>query len=626
MNPKFLDYYNQELSYLRERGQSFAQSYPKVAGRIGLEGLECADPYVERLIESFAFLTARISLKMDSQFERFTQHMLERLYPHYLAPTPSMTVVRLSPRAGDGSVQAGYTVPRDSRLRARFRRSGQSACEYRTAHEVSLWPFDVAAVEYLPSSTQLNALGVEVRREVKAGLRITLECEAGCDFASLSLDRLDFYLGGRDHWPSELYEQLMIRSVGVKIIDRTSGEPRVQTSHTLPTACGYDDEQALLPCEKHSFQGYRLLQEYFACTNRFLFVRFDGLKDALNRISGTKLELVVLFNETHPQLAHYVDVSSLSLFCTPAVNLFSKRLERVQLDEKQHQYHLVPERTKPIDFEIYDILEIKGIGSKQEDETVFQPFYHTPSLNSNHKESTTYFTTQREPRVPSQRQRREGGRSNYLGSEVSVSLVDETEAPWSPALKQLAVTARCTNRDLPLHLLVSEHAPDFDLDSGAPVSEVHCLHRPSAPIPAPSAAGNAWRFISHLNLNYLSIEDQEDGETAAANLREMLSLYVALHQTTLKRQLEGIVRLEVEPAVHPMREGGYPVVIQGMRIILTLDESAFEGVGVVVFANVLSAFFRRHASINAFTQLQLNTLQRGVLKRWPIHQGNRQAL
>ena len=55
MNPKFLRYYSQELQHLREVGGEFANEFPKIAGRLGLEGFECADPYVERLLKGLVF-------------------------------------------------------------------------------------------------------------------------------------------------------------------------------------------------------------------------------------------------------------------------------------------------------------------------------------------------------------------------------------------------------------------------------------------------------------------------------------------------------------------------------------------------------------------------------------------
>ena len=92
MDPRLLRYYNQELRYLREMGGEFAKEFPKIAGRLGMEGMEVADPYVERLLEGCAFLAARIQLKQDAEFPQLVAAPARDVYPNLLAPVPSMLV------------------------------------------------------------------------------------------------------------------------------------------------------------------------------------------------------------------------------------------------------------------------------------------------------------------------------------------------------------------------------------------------------------------------------------------------------------------------------------------------------------------------------------------------------
>ena len=128
MDRRLLRYYNRELQHLREMGGEFAREFPKIAGRLGLEALACADPYVERLLEGFAFLAARVHLKLDAEFPRFTQSMLETIYPHYLTPTPSMAVVQFHPDLTVGARGVGFVVPRDPALGACLGMGEQTAC------------------------------------------------------------------------------------------------------------------------------------------------------------------------------------------------------------------------------------------------------------------------------------------------------------------------------------------------------------------------------------------------------------------------------------------------------------------------------------------------------------------
>src|SRR5690349_4702101 len=117
MDRRLIGYYERELQYMRDIGGEFARDFPKIAGHLGLNAFECADPYVERLLEGFAFLAARVQLKLDAEFPRFTENLLEMVFPHYLAPTPSMAVVELRPSQKHGALAEGFVIPRGTALR-----------------------------------------------------------------------------------------------------------------------------------------------------------------------------------------------------------------------------------------------------------------------------------------------------------------------------------------------------------------------------------------------------------------------------------------------------------------------------------------------------------------------------
>src|SRR3954469_12888040 len=173
MDPRLLEYYNRELQFVREMGAEFAQAYPRIAARLGMDGLECTDPYVERLLEGFAFLTSRVQLKLDAEFPRFTQSLLETLYPHYLAPTPSMVVVQLQPDLGEGALADGVTVARGSALKSLVSKGEPTACEYRTSQDVTLWPVSIAEAQYYTRDLAALELPSNIP-PTKAALRLRL--------------------------------------------------------------------------------------------------------------------------------------------------------------------------------------------------------------------------------------------------------------------------------------------------------------------------------------------------------------------------------------------------------------------------------------------------------------------
>ncbi len=251
MDPRLLPYYSRELQHVRDMGAEFAREYPKIAGRLGLDAFECADPYVERLLEGFAFLAARVQLKLDAQYPVFTQHLLDMVYPHYLAPLPSMAVVQLQPDLKDSGLAAGVTVPRQSALRSLIGPGERTACEFRTAHAVTLWPLQVAEAKYLDSPAALAAagIGLPAGRTVRAGIRLRLELVGGAQVQALALDRLPIFLAGADGLPKRLYEQLHADTSAVVVRGNDAGGASVETTlaaHTLQMR-GFADEDALIP-------------------------------------------------------------------------------------------------------------------------------------------------------------------------------------------------------------------------------------------------------------------------------------------------------------------------------------------------------------------------------------------
>jgi type VI secretion system protein ImpG len=605
-------------------GGEFAEEFPKIAGRLGLNAFECADPYVERLLEGFAFLAARVQLKVDAEFPRFTQHFLEMVFPHFLSPVPSMAVVQLMPDLNEASLQNGVLIPRGSQLRSQIGKGEQTACEYSTAHDVTLWPLQLCEAEYLSSASAVANLGVSSRPGLKAGLRLRLRSTAGLKFNHLSLDRLAVFLRG-DEVAVSIYEQLTANLLDVMVQSGQRPLPRsISLGASAVKRLGFEDQQALLPITARSFRGYRFLQEYFAFPERFLFVELTGLQPAVRRCEATDLDFIFLFDRSHAQLADAVDASHFNLFCTPAVNLFSKQADRIHLTPQVSEYHIVPDRTRPMDFEVYGVSEVSGFGARAEPEIEFLPFYELKERSAYHQRKA-YYTLYREQRRPSTKQRRYGARSSYIGSEAYLSLVDAKEAPYSSSLKQLGMKLLCTNRDLPLHMPLGIGHTDFTLQTGAPVDSIRCLAGPTKPRPSNVQKETAWQVISHLALNYLSLVDNNPEQGAAA-LRQILMLYADYSEPNIQKQIEGVLSIRSIPIVRRIETPGPITFGRGLELTVNCDESAFEGSGVILLGAVLEQFFARYASINSFTETVIQTTDRGEIMRWPARIGKRPTI
>ncbi len=625
MDPRLLQLYETELQFMRDMGGEFAGEFPKIASRLGLASTEVSDPYVERLLEGFAFLTARVQLKMQAEFPTFTQSLLQMVYPHYLAPTPAMAVVRFQPDPSLRGMPEGVLLPPGTELRSLLGTEDQTNCEFRTAHPVQLLPVELSEAEYIGSAAAVAALGLPDRRGVKAAIRLRLRVTGEMAFNALALERLVFFLGGAAGARMRLYEQLTANVAQLHI--RPAVRP-VPWQESLPAtavrALGFSPEEALLPRLPQSFDGYRLLQEYYAMPERFLFVAIEGLDRAAIRCATGELEIVILLDRADTALAANFSADQMQLFCTPAINLFSRRSDRINLGERDAEHQVVPDRMRPLDFEVFDVRSVEGYSGDGSPPQRFLPFYATNDL-SRSPAHRSYYTLRRQPRQLSSRSRQRGPRSSYLGHELFITLVDGEQAPVKQSLRQLGLDLLCTNRDLPLSMPVGRQHTDFTIVVSAPVSSVRCVVGPSAPIPCRSDGSYAWRFISHLGLNYLSLTDTDAAQGAAA-LRELLRLYVPSGESVASRQLDGLLSIASETIVRRIPGSGPMAAGRGLGLTLTMDEAPFGGSGAVLLAAVLERFFAKYVSINGFTETALRVAERGEVMRWPLRLGSRPVL
>ena len=627
MREKLLQHYNTELTHVRQMAAEFAREYPKIAGRLGVDpsGHEvCPDPFVERLMEGFAYLTARVQLKFDAEFPRLTQSLLESVYPHYLAPTPSMLIAGFEPES-DPALAAGYSIPRGTILRANLGRGGSVPAQFRTAHDVTLWPLQIKAADY--TTREAGTFELPSRLRPKAVLRLRMEITAAVAPKELKVDTLDVYLRGGSEVPYRLLEQVLAHGASVVLQSGTGAQRK-----TVPTRAGtgvrpmgYGENESLFPVAPRSFEGYRLLREYFVFPQRFLFFRLCGLREAVAQMSGTEFDVLILLDDNDVQLENRVDESMFALFCTPTINLFSKRTDRIALSDRFSEYQVIADKTRAVDFEIYDLQRVEGIGAQADETYRFTPFYFNYERDLN---ARAYYTVNRVERTLTAREVQQGG-VRYPGSEVYLSLVDGNNAPTQPGLQQLSVTALCTNRHLPLSMPIGVGKTDFHLDINAPVTATRALTSPTEPIPSLAHGEMSWRIISHLTLNYLSLVDSNPEEGAAA-LRELLRLY-AEHPSkpqanaSVKKLINALQHVTSKPIVRRVLTPGPIAFARGLEVTIEVRESEFSGNSAFLFGAVLEQFFAKYVSINSFTETVLRS-ERGEIKRWTARPGARDVI
>lgn len=611
MTDDLYPYYEKELRYVRHLAADFALKHPRAARRLMLStdpsAEECPDPHVERLIQAFAFIAAGVHRRLDDDFPELTSALLGVVAPHLIAPVPSMAVVQFKP---DPKLDRPVLLPRGSFLETRP--IDGSVCRFRTGYPVTLWPIEVGE----PRIELPGRIGL--KQDAAAVLRLELRCRTGA-FSALFAEvnsreelrnqaRLRFYLHGGDQF--ELYDLLIAQTAAVLLRSSEGGQAafpiRLQQA-------GFGPEEALLPGGPRSLDGYRLLQEYFACPKRFLFFDLD-FTELSRAFLGPAVEVLFLL-QRHPGPSRRYAADSFRLGCTPVVNLFPRTAEELILDHQRTEYLVEPNINDPDAYEIHSLRQVASSNGSQQ----FAPLYSTGHAGPPDNIGGYYIADRRPSSV--------AGRKR---SEVYLSFVDLKLNADRPAAARVLISALCTNGDLPRK---TEGHPDFTLDSNdaAAVSTILALEPPSVTHRPGLQRETAWRLVSHLSLNYLSIGDTgADGKSdeAVAALREILLLHAA-HAAPqsgdgVLQQIQGItdVRTERIAACPP----GLAGPCRGLKVRVTFDPQNYRGASVLLLASVLERFLGRYASINSFTQLVAVGPKGEELKRWPPRAGDKLLL
>lgn len=625
MREELLHYYERELTFLRRMGADFAQRYPKVASRLMLEANKCEDPHVERMIEAFAFLAARVHLKIDDDLPEISEALLNVVYPHYVRPIPAMSIAEMKLDPDQGKLTTGYRLPRGTMLYSRP--VDGVPCKFQSAYDVTLWPIAVSAAQW----TTPDRLRPPVRLgDTAAVMRIELRCQGDTTFSQLDLKNLRFYLDGAGNLTYALYELLNTsgREFIVREIPKAGAAPASLKTITLPASAlqpaGLGPNEGMLPYPGRSFEAYRLIQEYFVFPEKYLFLDLGGFDRIAAAGFGNAIEILIPIPpyeriEWRAMLEAGVSSSTLRLGCTPIINLFPHVSEPVLLTQRKPEYQIIADARRRLSTEIFSVDEVIAVVPESERLLRFRPFY-APS-----RHARLPGAPRRDPVEENrddaglfwQAKRRQSGWRTDDGTDILLSFVDRSGRTAHPDQDTATVRLTCFNSDLPSRLQFGSPTGDFELEGGGPVREITALIKPTRVIQPPLGHGQTWRLISQLSLNYLSLV--ESGEEA---LRETLRLYDFADSLVARKQIDGITGVRSAPTFSRILTEHGLTFARGRRVEIDLDEEQFTGGGVFLFGTVLERFFGLYASINSFSVLSARSRQRKrPIHEWPARAG-----
>lgn len=598
-------YYERELEFARKLAAEFAERYPAVAGRLLLEQNQSQDPHVERLIQAFAFVAARIQLRLDDDYPEFADALLSILYPHALTPLPSTTIVQFDLDPQQGRLQQGVTVPAQTTLLSK--KIDDVPCRFRTVYPVQLWPLVLEHAELVPA-TRTETMLVP---DAQAALLLRFRTASGEPLSEYALSTLRLHLDGEPGIVHALYEALFRAPLGA--ILRTGKEGGIR----LPKGCvrevGFGPGEGLYDEPRTGMLGYRLLQEYFAFPEKFLFADLVGLEPLRKAGDARSFEVLILLPEADSRLEGRVSARNFQLGCTPAVNLFPLEASPIRMTGRQVEYRVVPDHRAPMHYEVHSVLDVAATRPGVVGMREFRPFFalrHGDERDG----AQAFFHVRREQSL----------RQGDFGTDVWLTLVDEDYRPVElDKVEVLHVTTLCTNRDLPVQVVFGDPAGDFLLEGQAAIRRTRAL-RQATKVVRPHLHGQSrWRLVSHLSLNHLSlVGDGKGGEAAALQaFRELLRLYDGGETAATRQRIEGLVGVSGRRVTRLLPGVG---AVRGIGVELVFDEARFAGSGVFLFASVLERFLGLFASVNSFTQTSVRVLQReGVQAAFAPRAGER---
>ena len=563
-----LQYFQEEMAFLREEGRQFAHRFPKVASGIDLGAGQSRDPYTEMLIQSFAFLTGRIRMDLDEERDRLSRAMLDTVYPHLTAPTPPISITQFIPDQENPPPET-MVIDRGFQLIAQL--IDGSRCLFKTCYDTEILPLEIveASCEENPS-THSHRLTLGLKRLGPSD----------SESPPLVFKTLRLYLSGDDKTATTVYALLLNKIA--QILQRVDEKNEQECSATIKPV-GFAHHEAVLPFPPQSHQGLRLLQEFFLFPEKFLFVD-------LLFASPISLHSQIYFDIDFAQsdfmeLAPYplrLDAQSFRLACTPVINLFEKISEPMITDEYQAEYPVVADQFQSRSFAVHCINSVhisEKNGSNRIRHLLSEPY------RSEDYYDDMYWVADRHPRG-------EGS-----GNQIRITLTDHNQGGRIPNGSVIYARLNCSNGDLAESL--PSHTPLF-FESQLPGVTAQLLRGPTPYLPPPHG-DHLQSLVSALSLNHLSLVSNEGGLSA---LKALLSIHNMGDFKAGERLIEGIVGLSSRPVtVRLERHDGRPGFCTGLFIDLTFAKENFTDGSAFLFATVLEHFFPLYASVNTSTQL-----------------------
>lgn len=573
-----LPYYEKQLQEFGQQSRAFAQKYPKIAQRLSLNQEQIDDPHIERLIQAFSLVAARIDKKLNDSYDVFTRALFEVMFPQYLRPFPACTVVSFEDQHKLKQLTEVHVIPAKTALKSRSIKGVQ--CEFNTTQAVRLLPITLTNLNF----TTAPSVHLQLKQNATLSFKFAVYGDAQ---TWITQEHLPIYLDAISHFPLQVLDSLFKTDTAFSL---KIGQQRIEIANPF-SVMGFAESESLLPVDQHTHHAYRLLMEYFCFPEKFNYLNLNlaALKPHLKQHNEFELQLHFKLNlNDQAVVRNYseLDVANFKLFTSPAVNLFEKQAEPQKINHQQLEYPLMTDAHHPEFYQVYSILGMHMIREKTNQEQTYTPVLPFFAMSHYQQDQNQFFYALSPKQL----------KSDLI--EMGYSIISKSLEPYATKSDFISTKLLCSNRNLP-HEALGQTNNILNLNESNLARRALLLKRPTLPQYFQQNQKEQWRIISHLSLNTLALMK---GDTVA-HLKELLSLYNLPNSKENHLLIDAIKQVEFF-LVHKLVDSKpFPMFVRGVKAKLSIDSSVFRGHSLYLFSQLLSHIFNLKVQINSFVDV-----------------------
>lgn len=578
MIEELLPYYEKQLQEFGQQSRDFALKYPKIAQRLSLNQEQIDDPHIERLIQAFSLIAARIDKKLADSYDVFTRSLFEVMFPQYLRHFPACTMVSFEDQNKLKQLTEAHCIPAQTTLKSRSFKGVQ--CEFNTTREVRLLPIALSDLNFktMPSA--------HVHLNQNAGLALKFELYQPAQ-TWLSQEKLSIYLDAISNFPLQLLDSIFKKETAFSI---RVGHQVWKISNPFQLL-GFTESESLLPVDQHTHHAYRLLMEYFCFPEKFSYLNLDLSFLTDLPAQALQFELLIDFKlnlNDQPSIRNYseLNVANFKLFTTPVVNLFEKQAEPQKVSHRQLEYPLITDAHHPEFYQVYSVLEMNMVREKTNQEQSITPILPFFAISHYQHEQTPFFYALNYQKL----------QPNYV--EMGYSIISKALQPYNTKSDFISSKLLCSNRDLP-HEALGQSQNILNLNDSSLARRALVLKRPTPPYQFEQHKNEQWRIISHLSLNTLALMKGD----SVAHVKELLELYNLPRSKENHLLIDAIKHIEFSLTHKLVEAKPFPMFIRGVKAVVKIDRSVFRGHSLYVFSQLLSQIFNLKVQMNTFVDV-----------------------